>query len=87
MPYINGGHDPEAAQVQPAPIDAESPAQRAGRGTAHVRRPAQPISAARRSVEASEGRPEAAPRTGGRTWGGYTLGSGMGGGFMLGSGN
>jgi hypothetical protein len=54
---------------------------------ARTRRPAQPVSAARPPVEASEGRPEAPPRTGGRSWGGYTLGSGMGGGFMLGSGN
>ena len=55
--------------------------------SARASRPAQPVSAARPQVEASEGRPGAQSRSGGRLWGGYTLGSGMGGGFMLGSGN
>jgi hypothetical protein len=86
MPYIKGGHNPEAAQVQPAPIDAESPPQRPERGTPRTRRRAQPVSAARPPVEASEGRPEAPPRTGARPWGGYTIGSGLGIG-MMGSGN
>jgi hypothetical protein len=53
---------------------------------ARVRRQAQPTSAARPQVEASEGRPEA-PRPDGRLCGGYMMGSGIGGGFMLGSGN
>lgn len=56
-------------------------------GTQVPRRPAQPVSAARSPVEASEGRTEAPPRPDGRLCGGYMMGSGMGGGFMLGSGN
>lgn len=56
-------------------------------GTQVPRRPAQPVSAARRRpVESSEERPEA-PRPDGRLCGGYMMGSGIGGGFMLGSGN
>jgi hypothetical protein len=57
------------------------------RRTQVPRRPAQPVSAARPQVGASEGRPEAPLRTSALPWGGYTLGSGIGGGFMLGSGN
>lgn len=55
-------------------------------GTQVPRRPAQPVSAARPPVDASEGRPEAPPRTGARPWAGYTIGSGLGIG-MMGSGN
>ena len=55
---------------------------------ARARRPAQPVSAARRPAESSEERPEAPPRTGGRPLGGYMIGGGtFNGGFMLGSGN
>ena len=51
-----------------------------------MRRPAQPLSAARRPVAEAHA-PHATSRTGGRACGGYMIGGGTFGGFMLGSGN
>lgn len=51
-----------------------------------MRRPAQPLSAARRPVDEAHTR-HATSHAGARACGGYMMGSGMGGGFMLGSGN